>query len=108
MHEKLAIAIYPSKLLFHARGNFARMGAPSEVAGATQSCWFSSGSCAIFRISEHSGTPEHLQTACVCSAYSLDLGPGPALEDVLRIYVLPVPEMRTAFSLHGRLAWKGK
>jgi hypothetical protein len=108
MHEKLAIAKYPSKLLFHARRNSARMGAASEVAATTQYCWFSSGSCAIFRISEHAGTSEHLQTARVCSANCLDLGPDPALEGVLRIYVLAVPEMRTAFSLHGRLAWKGK
>jgi hypothetical protein len=108
MHENLAIAKYPSKLLFHARQNFARMEAASEVAGSTQYCWFSRGSCTIFRISEHAGTSEHLQTARVCSAYCLDLGPDPDLEGVLTIYVLAVPEMRTAFSLHGRLAWKGK
>ena len=108
MHEKLAIAKYPSKLLFHARRDVARMGAASEVAATTQYCWFSSGSCAIFRISEHAGTSEHLQTAHVCSAYCLDLGPDAVLEGVLTIHVLVVPEMRRAFSLHGRLAWKGK
>jgi hypothetical protein len=108
MHEKLAIAKYPSKLLFHARRNFARMGAASEVAAATQYCWFSGGSCAIFCISEHAGTSEHLQTSRVCSDYCLDLGPDPALEGVLTIYVLAVSEMRTAFSLHRRLAWNGK
>jgi hypothetical protein len=108
MHEKLAIAKNRSKLLFHARRNFARMGAGSEVAAATQYCWFGSASCPVFRISEHAGTSKHLQTARVCSAYCLDLGPDPVLEGVLTIYVLAVPKMRTAFSLHGRLAWKGK
>jgi hypothetical protein len=108
LHENLAIAKYPSKLLFHARRNVARMGAALEVAAATQYCWFSSGSRAIPRISEHAGTSEHLQTAHVCSAYCLDLGPDAVLEGVLKIYVLALPEMRTAFSLHGRLAWKGK
>jgi hypothetical protein len=108
MHENLAIAKYPSKLLFHARRNFSRIGAASEVAAATEYCWFSSGSCPIFCISEHAGTSKHLQTARVCSAYSLDLDPDPTFEGVLTIYVLAVSEMRTAFSLHRRLAWKGK
>jgi hypothetical protein len=71
MHEKLGIAKCPSKLLFHARRKFARMGAASEVGATTQYCWFSSGSFAIFRITEHAGTSEHLQAAHVCSAYLL-------------------------------------
>jgi hypothetical protein len=82
--------------------------AASEVAAATEYCWLSSGSCPIFRISEHAGTSKHLQTARVCSAYSLDLDPDPTFEVVLTIYVLAVSEMLTAFSLHRRLAWKGK
>jgi hypothetical protein len=108
MHEKFAVAKYTSKLLFHARRNFTRMGAASEVAATTQYCRFSVASCAIFRISEYAGTSGHRQTARVGSAYCLDLGPDPALEGVRTIYVLAVPEMRTAFSLHGRLAGKSK
>src|ERR1700676_958209 len=87
LHENLAIAKYPSKLLFHARRNFARMAAASEGEAATEDCWFISGSCPIFRISEHAGTSKHLQPARVCSAYSLDLDPDPTFEGVLTIYV---------------------
>jgi hypothetical protein len=50
------------------------MGAAAEVAGATQYRWFSSGSCAIFRISEHHGTSKHLQTARVLSAQARKAG----------------------------------
>ena len=84
------------------------MEAAPEVAATTWYCCFGSGSCAIFRSSEHAGTSEHLQAAPACSAHRLDLGRGPALEGVFTIYVLALPEMRAALSLHGRLAWKAK
>ena len=108
MHEKLAFTKYPSKLLVHAGRNFARMAATSTFAAATRHYSFGSSRCAIFRISEHARTSEHVEAPRVGSACCLDRRPDPTLEGLFRVYLLAVPKMRTAFSPHGGLAGKGK